>query len=91
MSFAIYIKNNYAAIDRALAVYQNPFDQQEVLSEDEFAVQTQYAEYWVKTLIEFEQSGMLFLVIFSFQQLFVIQLFFQATFAGRNKRIMKYF
>ena len=54
MSFAIYIKNNYAAIDRALAVYQNPFDQQEVLSEDEFAVQTQYAEYWVKTLIEFE-------------------------------------
>lgn len=42
-------------------------------------------------MISFEKSGMWFVLIFYFQWMYVFQLFYQAIYAGRNKRVMKYF
>jgi hypothetical protein len=42
-------------------------------------------------LIEFEASGMKYVLIFYFMWMYVFQLFYQATYAGRTKRVMRYF
>lgn len=39
----------------------------------------------------FEKSGMLYVAIFYMQWMYVFQLFYQAMYAGRNKRVMKFF
>ena len=46
---------------------------------------------WESELIAFEQSGMTYVIIFYLQWMYVFQLFYQGTFAGRNKRQMKYY
>lgn len=42
-------------------------------------------------LMEFEASGMKYVLIFYFMWMYVFQLFYQATYAGRTKRVMRYF
>lgn len=42
-------------------------------------------------LMAFEHSGMLFVLIFYFQWMYVFQMFYQGIYAGRTKRVMKYF
>ena len=39
MSFAIYIKNNELAIERALSVYESPLIYEESMTGDEYAIQ----------------------------------------------------
>ena len=42
-------------------------------------------------MVAFEKSGMLYVAIFYMQWMYVFQLFYQAMYAGRNKRVMKFF
>ena len=42
-------------------------------------------------MLAFEQSGMMYVAFFYLQWMYVFQLFYQGMFAGRNKRVMKYF
>ena len=46
---------------------------------------------WEPELIAFERSGMTYVLFFYLQWMYVFQLFYQGMFAGRNKRVMKYF
>lgn len=41
--------------------------------------------------MQFYRSANLFIIIMYFQWMFVFQQFYQAMYAGRNKRVMKYF
>lgn len=61
------------------------------MNEDEIAVQEAYQKQWESELIDFEDSGMVYVAIFYMQWMYVFQLFYQGMFAGRNKRVMKYY
>lgn len=41
--------------------------------------------------MEFYRSANIFIIIMYFQWMFVFQQFYMAMYAGRNKRVMKYF
>ena len=64
MAFANYIKANESAIDRAILVYENPFALDVNMSDDELALQKEYAAYWTTQLYNFEWSGMGFVLVF---------------------------
>jgi hypothetical protein len=91
LSQAIYIKKNADAINFAFDVTADPTAYADELSPDQIALQGAYKRQWEPELVAFEQSGMNYVAIFYFQWMYVFQLFYQGTFAGRNKRVMKYF
>ena len=89
LSQAIYLKKNADGINFAYDVTANPQDYA-YLGPDQIALQEAYVKQWQPELIAFENSGMTYVLIFYLQWMYVFQLFFQGTFAGRTKRQMKY-
>ena len=53
----------------------------------QLALAKQAGEY----IMQFYRSANYFIIIMYFQWMFVFQQFYQAMYAGRNKRVMKYF
>ena len=74
LSQAIYIKQNADAIKYAYDVTADPESYN--LNEDEIAMQYAYKKQWEPELVAFETSGMLYVVFFYMQWMYVFQLFF---------------
>ena len=91
MTYALYILDNKERIAYALNVANNPRRYTSTLSEDQIALQQAFASQYDNELIAFEMSAMRFVPLFYAQWMYVFQLFYQGTYAGRNKRVMKFF
>ena len=91
MSYALYILDNQERIAFALNVADNPRRYEERMSPDQIALQEAFASQYDNELIAFEMSAMRFVPLFYLQWMYVFQLFYQGTYAGRNKRVMKFF
>ena len=90
MTFALYIKDNAESIEYAIDVAENPKRFTGVLSEEQIAWQESLASQYDVELMQFEKSAMRFVPLFYLQWMYVFQLFYQATYAGRTKRVMKF-
>lgn len=91
ITFSHHIRDNQDAIEFSLEVAADPEAFATTLTADQIALQEAYAKQWTSELVLFERSGMWFVFIFYLQWMYVFQQFYQATYAGRNKRIMAYF
>jgi hypothetical protein len=80
--------SNRDAIDTMIQIAQDPSEYAQYLDPNVFKVLMAKVD---EKLMAFEHSGMLFVLIFYFQWMYVFQMFYQGIYAGRTKRVMKYF
>jgi hypothetical protein len=87
---ALFLKENSEQILYSLQVQAQPnlFPN---LTSDQLTLQTHLAEQAGNNIMSFYRSANIFIIIMYFQWMFVFQQFYQAMYAGRNKRVMKYF
>ena len=90
MSLALYLMENQDAISYCHDVDKNPQAYPQ-LTANQLALQREYAQTWYVYIEQFYRSANIFIIIWYFQWMFVFQQFYMAMYAGRNKRVMKYF
>ena len=92
MTRAIEMKGNHALIMETLGIPpEGPGYGLKGVVDPALYTSNPEAEFWAVRIEEFYASTNIFILLFYGQWMFVFQQFYMAMYAGRNKRVMKYF